>query len=707
MNKRQLDNLSPELEDHLKYAIIIDAGSSGTRIQIYSWIDTNFLKEKIKNTEKNEYLKYITDDGLPVIGQGSSSDNFDYQLKIEGGISSYENKVKDIDEHIKYIMDYAESVIPKNKYEETEVYLFATAGMRLLSLEKQEEILNEIYGYMKDNYKFKIKDKETNIRVITGEEEGLFGWISTNYLEHGFSVDEETNERETYNFVDMGGASTQIAFELDRKVKINGQSVNALENAKANKSDKNIIALNINNLYGDTLNFNIFVITFLQYGVNETRRRYLEAFLDKKRKDKEYKKLLEEKKINTNKLFKREPKAKAETETESETEIISETLTKYKDIVETDKDPNDEDDINEEENEQEKQPSESKTDQSNNTNTDSSNKEMEKTPEEEKGKIIWEDPCLPVNGRQDLIGPLNYVAMYGEEEGSFMEENIIIKGVGKYDECVKDVFPLLNSTIQCTSDSCLFNNIYSPYTAFDDDKFVAIGKYWDVVNVYHQAGLYDYDNFLKSSREFCQTEWSVHLNDYNEGKYPDLRKPYDLALNCFRSAYIENIIHKGYKIPKEDNEAIPFTTIAYINGTEASWALGALIKQISGTISEFDPNSSSSTAASISSNFISTSYSLSASALALIAVAGIALYRQRKNMPHEAQPEEVPLNEIYTQDPNSSIDNMETYINNDGIYNENETISTNSHFEEEMNDIEGILGDVIEDNNENQLLSIN
>ena len=85
MNKRQLDNLSPELEDHLKYAIIIDAGSSGTRIQIYSWIDTNFLKEKIKNTEKNEYLKYITDDGLPVIGQGSSSDNFDYQLKIEGG----------------------------------------------------------------------------------------------------------------------------------------------------------------------------------------------------------------------------------------------------------------------------------------------------------------------------------------------------------------------------------------------------------------------------------------------------------------------------------------------------------------------------------------------------------------------------------------------------------------------------------------------
>jgi len=720
ISRRQLENLSPELQKQLKYGIVIDAGSSGSRIQIYSWIDTNFLMEKINNNEGEKYQDFITSDGLPVIKQGSSTNDFDAQLKIEEGISTYANRAKEIGpNHVKILMDYAETIVPSDKYTDTEVYLFATAGMRLLTEEQQQDILNEIYLYMKDNYKFKIKDKETNIRVITGEEEGLFGWISTNYLEHGFSVDKETNERETYNFVDMGGASTQIAFELDRKVKVNGQSVNALENAKANKSDKNIITLNINNLYGDTLDFNIFVITFLQYGVNETRRRYLEAFLDKKRKEKEYKKLLEEKKINTNKLLKREPEAKPETETETEAEIISETLTKYKDVVETDKDPNDDDDDmkNEEENKQEKQNSESKTNQSHSkniifNNTNSLNKEMVKTPEEEaedeKGKIIWEDPCLPVNGRQDLIGPLDYVAMYGEEEGNFIEENVIIKGVGKYDECVKDVFPLLNSTIQCTSDSCLFNNIYSPYTAFDDDKFVAIGKYWDVVNVYHQAGLYDYDNFLKSSREFCKTDWSIHFNDFNEGKYPDLIRPYDLALNCFRSAYIENIIHKGYKIPKEDNEAIPFTTIAYINGTEASWALGALIKQISGTISEFDPNSSSSTAASISSNFISTSHNLSISSLAIIAVAGIALYRQRKMAPlHETQPEEVPLNEIRTQDPNSSIDNMETYINNDGMYNETETLSTNSQFEEEMNDIEGILGDVMEENDENQLLPIN
>jgi len=669
LSLRQLDNLSPELNSHLKYGIVIDAGSSGSRIQIYSWIDTNFLMEKINNGEGDKYQDFITSDGLPIIKQGSSTNDFDSQLKIEEGISTYVGHVKDIgSNHIKILMDYASSIVPSEKQADTEVYLFATAGMRLLTLDQQKEILDEIYEYMKKNYYFRLKNRETNIRVITGEEEGLFGWISTNYLEHGFSVDADTHERQTYNFVDMGGASTQIAFELDKKITVDNKSVDAVDNAKKNKSDKNIISLNLNNLYGDTLDFNIFVITFLQYGVNETRRRYLEAFLDKKRKDENYQKLLKDKKTH-NEIKKRKDEKKDDEENTGEPipDNLKESNTNKAEMNEDD------------------QPKEAPQPDDTNTKSNSNNDKNDKESEEnEKDKIIWEDPCLPVNGRQDLIGPLDYVSMFGGEEGKFIENNVIIKGTGKYDECVKDVYPLLNSTVPCTSDSCLFNNIYSPYTDFDDDKFVAIGKYWDVTNVYHQAGLYDYDDFLKSSRDFCQTDWSHHLEDYNAGKYPALRRPYDLALNCFRSAYLENIIHNGYKIPKEDNEAIPFTTIAYINGTEASWALGALIQQISGTIGDYDPNATAAvSAATISSNFISNSHNLSICALAIIAAAGIILCRQKKENPddYERTMEAVPLNGISTHEIDNTPESI--YDQEIDVDQELEGISLPSQYETE------------------------
>jgi len=596
-------------------------------------------------------------------------------------------------------MNYAKSFVPSEKHADTEVYLFATAGMRLLTDIQQKEILDEIYKYIKDNYYFKMKDRETNIRVITGEEEGLFGWISTNYLQHGFGVDEKTHERQTYNFVDMGGASTQIAFELDKKVEINGKSVDALQNAKKNKSDKNIIKLNINNLYGDTLDFNIFVITFLQYGVNETRRRYLEAYLDKKRKEDDYQKLLKAYKPNTQEGRKRDE------EKNEKGDAIPEKL------IESNKNSAEMDDSN--------QPKEApQNDDTANTNANTNTSNIKKPSvavdtttnnDNNNNKIVWEDPCLPINGHQEMIKPLDYVKMFGGEEGKFIENNYVIVGTGQYDECVKDVYPLLNSTVPCSSDSCLFNNIYSPYTEFSDEKFVAIGKYWDVVNVYHQAGLYDYDDFTKSAKEFCQTDWSIHLNDYNNGKYPDLRRPYDLALNCFRSAYLENIIHQGYKIPKEDNEAIPFTTIAYINGTEASWALGALINQISGTIGSYDPNATSAaTSKSIATNFINNSHTLSVSAISIIAVAAVILYRQRKNgsSNYEDNLEEVPLNDIRaTDEPTDSLyDQVDLDQELEGLSVPSQ-YSTEINEGGEMNDDDEI--NIAIDNDTEQLLSLN
>ena len=48
--------------------------------------------------------------------------------------------------------------------------------------------------------------------VATGEEEGVFGWISANYLMGNLKPDRAPTSATTMGSLDLGGASAQIVF---------------------------------------------------------------------------------------------------------------------------------------------------------------------------------------------------------------------------------------------------------------------------------------------------------------------------------------------------------------------------------------------------------------------------------------------------------------------------------------------------------------
>src|SRR3990167_1380233 len=81
--------------------------------------------------------------------------------------------------------------------------LMATAGMRLLPTETQNQIYTEITNYIKTNYSFSIKTIET----ISGKMEGIYAWLEVNYLSQKF----QKNKSPIGN-LSMGGSSLQIAF---------------------------------------------------------------------------------------------------------------------------------------------------------------------------------------------------------------------------------------------------------------------------------------------------------------------------------------------------------------------------------------------------------------------------------------------------------------------------------------------------------------
>lgn len=237
-----------------RYGIILDAGSSGTRLHIYRWKDP---RKVIKDADDADDLRR-----LPKLKTKKS-----WTKKIRPGVSTFGTHPEDIGpDHLQQLIDAAIDIIPANKVKDTPIFLMATAGMRLLPKAQQTAVLDQICSYFQQKTQFYIRDCDSHVQVIPGETEGLYGWLSTNYLLGGFDEPENNAHgkgHHTYGFLDMGGASAQIAF-----------APNATE-AKKHSNDLKLVRLRKAN--GEPSEYRVFTATWLGFGVNQARERYVKS----------------------------------------------------------------------------------------------------------------------------------------------------------------------------------------------------------------------------------------------------------------------------------------------------------------------------------------------------------------------------------------------------------------------------------------------
>lgn len=238
-----------------KYGIVVDSGSSGSRMQIYKWPEPEYVR---KHTDDEAILK-----SPPQVTQEP-----DWTKKIKPGISTYNTKTNKIwTEHFKELIEFAEGIIPKEKYSDTPIFVLATAGMRLLSKSDQEKVLKQTCLELKKNSEFLINDCEEHVQVIDGEVEGLYGWLGLNYLMGQMNTYEANVNHESIGFMDMGGASTQIAFVPSSTEEID-------------KHKDDIARVTLRNINGLTQEWNVFVETWLGFGANQARQRYLSQLVN-------------------------------------------------------------------------------------------------------------------------------------------------------------------------------------------------------------------------------------------------------------------------------------------------------------------------------------------------------------------------------------------------------------------------------------------
>ena len=239
-----------------RWGVVLDAGSSGTRVYVYRYKTAEYVRDK---DDKKELAR------LPKLETKGK-----WNHKVKPGISTF-GETPDLvgPKHLEELMKFAEDKVPKAEIENTPIFLLATAGMRLLPDNQQKDVLENVCSYFKKNSKFHRPDCGAHIQIIPGETEGLYGWIAANYLLGGFDKPEENAHgkgHHTYGFLDMGGASAQIAF-----------APNATE---VEKHADDLRLLRLRKVNGESLEYGVFVTTWLGFGANEARRRYVEKLME-------------------------------------------------------------------------------------------------------------------------------------------------------------------------------------------------------------------------------------------------------------------------------------------------------------------------------------------------------------------------------------------------------------------------------------------
>ncbi|NWY51652.1 ENTP8 diphosphohydrolase, partial [Chionis minor] len=175
-----------------QYGLVFDAGSTHTALYIYRW-----------PADK--------ENGTGIVSQVEA-------CTVPGpGISSYADSPAGAGASLKPCLDKAMKIVPAEQQRETPTYLGATAGMRLLREQnstKAEQVFAEVAKAIGE-YPVDFR----GARILTGNEEGSFGWITVNYLletlvKFSFAEKwEHPEDTEVLGALDLGGASTQITFQ--------------------------------------------------------------------------------------------------------------------------------------------------------------------------------------------------------------------------------------------------------------------------------------------------------------------------------------------------------------------------------------------------------------------------------------------------------------------------------------------------------------
>ena len=223
-----------------KYAIVFDAGSTGSRVHVYEF---QFCGNKLLNL-----LDEVFEQTKP-------------------GLSAFPENPDDAVESLVPLLRRAWRRVPRNLRKCTPIVLKATAGLRLLPAEKVVNILGNVKSWL-DEQPFHLPQSSSGfssepVSVIDGSEEAVSAWISVNFLQGHIGPERDqppSASSQTSVVLEMGGGSAQIVF--DQNVTVSTQLPGEIIDLK---------------FFGRS--FHLYQHSFLGFGLMEARKAVKRTFL--------------------------------------------------------------------------------------------------------------------------------------------------------------------------------------------------------------------------------------------------------------------------------------------------------------------------------------------------------------------------------------------------------------------------------------------
>jgi Golgi nucleoside diphosphatase len=237
------------------FGLVIDAGSTGSRIHLYVW-----------TADGGRLLR----DELRTVTPGLSW-FIEQQKSVE----------TDLGPQLASLIDQVLPLIDRplpTSYGPVPLILLATAGMRLLPDQLTSETMRQVVEYIGRRYPLQLHFQTAEI--ISGHSEAFFAWLTTQQLLLGGSFPDKAAAAEKLAIVDLGGASVQFA-HLHNNIDQNGSpSENVLEDCRHTEQPVCLQRRRKWRNANANMETTIHTRSYLGYGLLAMRDKYLQQIIE-------------------------------------------------------------------------------------------------------------------------------------------------------------------------------------------------------------------------------------------------------------------------------------------------------------------------------------------------------------------------------------------------------------------------------------------